>query len=241
MDKWLSHTLLAAAEAIPEEAEGYWLGRGLPDSLASEMRVGLWRCPSEESPDPIFSKRYGPVGQRIDHWITVPMWSPRGKLVGVEYRRWDGEKGSQKFFLPESNWLPVFTGLVPSSLNRIWKGADVWLVEGLFDLAVAHAIPSKDVALACGGAKITPNQLAFLQRFMAPRAQVHVCFDMDETGQNMAHGYTHPDTGKRIWGVAERLGRAGISARVVQYRGGKDPGEIWESYGTKALQHALSL
>jgi len=76
---------------------------------------------------------------------------------------------------------------------------------------------------------------------MAPRAQVHVCFDMDETGQNMAHGYTHPDTGKRIWGVAERLGRAGISARVVQYRGGKDPGEIWESYGTKALQHALSL
>ena len=41
--------------------------------------------------------------------------------------------------------------------------------------------------------------------------------------------------------LAERLGRAGISARVVQYRGGKDPGEIWESYGTKALQHALSL
>lgn len=241
MDKWLSHTLLASAESVPEDAEGYWLGRGLPGVLASEMRVGLWRCPAEESPDPIFSKRYGPVGQRIDHWITVPMWSPRGKLVGVEYRRWDGEKGSQKFYLPESNWLPVFTGLVPSALNRIWKGADVWLVEGLFDLALAHAIPSKDVALACGGAKITPNQLAFLQRFMAPRAQVHVCFDMDETGQNMAHGYTHPDTGKRVWGVAERLGRAGISARVVQYRGGKDPGEIWESYGTKALRHALSL
>lgn len=241
MNDWLSRTLLASAEDVPEEVEGYWLGRGLPMALSSEMHVGLWRCPHDEAPDPVFVGRYGPSGQGVEHWISVPMWSPRGKVIGVEFRRWDGEKGSQKFFLQDSQWLPVFTGLVPSTLNRIWSGGDVWLVEGLFDLSVAHAIPKTDVALACGGAKITPNQLSFLVRFMSPRAQVHVCFDMDDTGQKMANGYVHPDTGKRIWGVCERLIRCGITSRVVQYRGGKDPGEIWEAAGTRALRRALSI
>lgn len=241
MNEWLTDHLISCANEIPESAEGHCLGRGLPFRLLREMQVGVWFLPDRDAPDPIFSKRYGSRGSGLDGWISVPMWSPRGKIVGVEFRCWGGEKGSQKFFLPESRWLPVFTGLVPSVLNRIWKGADVWLVEGLFDLTVTHAIPSKDVALACGGAKITPNQLTFLQRFMSDKAWVHVCFDMDETGQNMAHGYIHPDTGKRVWGVSERLAHAGMNARVVQYRGGKDPGEIWDSGGSEALRSALTL
>jgi DNA primase len=241
MREWFASALLVSSDTLPEQAEGYMLGRGLPHALATEMRVGLWRSSDEGCPDSTFAARYGGRGHRVEGWLSIPMWSPRGQILGVEYRRWDGEKGSQKFYMPESKWLPVFTGLVPSALNRIWRGADVWLVEGVFDLAVAHAIPSKDVALACGGAKITPNQLAFLRRFLSDRAWVHVCFDMDETGRNMAHGYTHPDTGKRVWGVVERLTRAGIKARVVEYRGGKDPGEIWEAEGTEYLRRALSL
>ena len=241
MNEWLSEHLISCAGFLPEDAEGYCLGRGLPYSLLKEMQVGLWESTEQEIPNYTFRERYGDRGSSLDGWISVPMWSPRGQVVGVEFRRWDGEKGSQKFFLPDSQWLPVFTGLVPSALNRIWNGADVWLVEGLFDLSVAHAIPKKDVVLACGGAKITPNQLAFLRRFMSSKSQVHVCFDMDDTGQKMAQGYIHPDTGKRVWGVAERLNKAGITSRVVQYRGGKDPGEIWERSGTQALRTALFL
>jgi DNA primase len=241
MKEWLTDHLISCADEIPESAEGHCLGRGLPFRLLREMQVGLWSPSDRDAPDPTFRQRYGNRGGELDGWISVPMWSPRGKVVGVEFRRWDGEKGSQKFFLPDSRWLPVFTGLVPSVLNRIWKGGDVWLVEGLFDLSIAHAIPKKDVALACGGAKITPNQLTFLRRFLSDKAWVHVCFDMDETGQNMAHGYIHPDTGKRVWGVSERIARAGMHTRVVRYRGGKDPGEIWDSGGSAALKTAFSL
>ena len=241
MNEWLTDHLISCSDSIPEDAEGYCLGRGLPSALLAEMQVGVWTPANQEAPDPVFRKRYGTRGGSLDGWISVPMWSPRGQVVGVEYRRWDGEKGSQKFYLPESSWLPVFTGLVPSALNRIWNGGDVWLVEGLFDLAVAHAIPPKDVALACGGAKITPNQLSFLRRFMSDRAWVHVCFDMDETGRNMTNGYVHPETGRRVWGVVERLTRSGANARAVEYRGGKDPGEIWEQAGTRALRSALAL
>ena len=241
MNEWLTDHLITCSSVVPEEAEGHCLGRGLPSRLFDEMQVGVWFPPEEEAPDHTFRRRYGARGGDLEGWLTVPMWSPRGKVVGVEFRRWDGEKGSQKFYLPDSRWLPVFTGLVPSALSRIWKGGDVWLVEGLFDLSVAHVIPQKDVVLACGGAKITQNQLTFIKRFLSDRAWVHVCFDMDETGQNMAFGYTHPDTGNRVWGVSERLARVGIKSRVVQYRGGKDPGEIWESAGSDHLRRALSL
>ena len=241
MVEWLADNLIAAADQIPERAEGFCLGRGIPSSLLEEMRVGMWVCPDQECPDSTFTERYGSVGQRVAGWISIPMWSPRGKVIGVEYRRWEGAKGVQKFFLPDSRWVPVFTGMTPSVLSRIWKGGDIWLVEGVFDLAVGHAIPSKDVVLACGGAKTTPGQLTFLKRFLSDGSWVHVCFDMDETGQNMAQGYTHPKTGKRIWGVVERLTRAGVKARGVQYRGGKDPGEIWEKSGTTALRRVLHL
>ena len=57
----------------------------------------------------------------------------------------------------------------------------------------------------------------------------------------MAKGFAHPETGKRVWGVTERLQRVGIKARTVQYRGGKDPGEIWEGRGNEGLRHALAL
>ena len=241
MKQWLTKGLLDSAEYTPEYAEGFILGRGLPYQMMQEMHVGVWALPDSPCPDPLFAKRYGPLGQSVEDWVSVPIYSPRGEIIGVEFRRWDGEYGSQKFYLPESSWLPVFTGLVPSALHRIWSGGDVWLVEGLFDLALAHAVPAKDVVLACGGAKITPNQVAFLQRFMSDKAQVHIAFDMDDTGRKMAYGYVHPDTGKRVWGVSERLLRAGVRSRVVEYRGGKDPGEIWEKFGTSSLKSAFYL
>jgi DNA primase len=243
MKDWLASALLESADSIPEDAEGHVLGRGLPYALVSEMRVGVWKCPQDPCPDASFTKRYGEFGQRVEGWLSFPLWSPRGHIIGVEFRSWEyGDSHEpQKFYLPDSGWLPVFVGMVPSAFHRIWDGGDVWLVEGWSDLAVAHVIPEEATGLANGGAKITSQQVAFLSRFLSPRARVHVCFDMDETGQKMARGYTHPETGKRVWGVVERLERAGVKARVVVYRGGKDPGEIWEKSGTPALRNALAL
>ena len=241
MRDWLTNAVLDSSAYLPEGAEGYVLGRGLPFSLMEEMKVGLWTPPEPPSPDTTFSYRHGDRGSRVHGWLTLPLWSPRGRVLGVEYRRWDGEKEVTKFFLPDAAWCPAFIGLTPSALNRIWEGGDVWLVEGVFDLALAHAVPSEDTVLGCGGAKLTRSHLAFLQRFMRPNAMVHVAFDMDETGQKMATGYIHPDTGRRVWGVVERLTHAGLRAHRVEYRGGKDPGEVWERGGTSALRRAFSL
>lgn len=241
MREWLTQALLDSAEFLPEEAEGYVLGRGLPWRYTEEMRVGVWRCPHTPAPDATYAYRNGPKGHRVDHWLSIPLWSPRGRVVGVEYRRFDGEKEVRKYHLPESEWVPVFTGLTPSMLGRVWDGGDVWLVEGVFDLALAHVTPERDAVLAAGGAKITPDQLAFLCRFLSPGAMVHVVFDEDETGQKMAHGYIHPETKRRVWGVAERLRHAGLQSRVVQYRGGKDPGAIWERGGVSALRRSFGF
>lgn len=241
MREWLTSALLASSGAMTEDSTGYVLGRGLPFALMEEMCVGLWQCPETPCPDGDFEHRHGKGGTRVDHWLSFPLWSPRSRVVGVEYRRWDGEKQVMKYHLPESAWSPIFAGMTPSALNRIWKGGDVWLVEGVFDLALAHAVPAKDTVLSCGGAKITPNQVAFLERFMGRRSFVHVAFDMDETGQKMADGYIHPETGRKVWGVVERLTRVGLRSRAVRYVGGKDPGAIWERRGTRGLRDAFTL
>ena len=240
MREWLTEALLSSAAETPQEAEGYVLGRGLPSRFMEEMRVGLWRCPSVRAPDGVFVDRHGASGHYVDSWLTIPLWSPRGRVIGVEFRTWKGGKKVSKYHLPESAWSPVFVGLTPSNLDRIWAGGDVWLVEGVFDLALAHVTPDGDAVLSTGGAKITSRQVAFLQRFLSPRAMVHVVFDMDETGQKMTHGYTHPETGRKVWGVLQRLERAQIQCRSLKYRG-KDPGEVWSVGGARHLRAIFRL
>ncbi len=241
MRDWLTQALLDSATRISEDASCYVVGRGLPSRLTEEIRIGTWVCPEDPPPDEDFNKRHGLCGMRVEGWISIPLWTPRGRVIGVEFRRWDGEKEVMKYHLPDSDWAPVFTGMVPSTLNKIWAGGDVWLVEGIFDLSISHVVPSSDAILSCGGAKITNQQIDFLKRFLSPNSMVHICFDMDETGRNMANGYVHPDTGKRIWGVTERLSKVGIRNRVVRYGGGKDPGEIWEAGGKSMLKTSLGF
>jgi len=241
MRDWLTREVLKAAEDIPEDLEGYVLGRGLPESLMLEMKVGLTRRSETPAPDPVFRERNGNYGQHRAGWLSIPFWSPKGRIVGIEYRRWDGEKEMRDYRLPETHWIPVFIGLTPSVLQKIWDGGDVWLVEGVFDLTLAHVVPETDAVLACSTARLTRSQTDFLARFLSSSAMAHVAFDEDETGRKMALGYTEEKTGKRVVGALERLERVQINNRHVRYRGGKDPGEIWEAGGKPALIKAFNL
>jgi DNA primase len=239
---WLTKGVLDAAANWSEELEGYVLGRGLPQQLAQEMQVGLWRPASSAAPDKLFKERNGARGEYRSGYMTVPFWSPRGRLIGVEFRTWgQEEKKVRDFRLPEGKWAPVFIGLTPSTLKKIWDGGDVWLVEGVFDMALTHAVPKKDVVLACGTARVSRNHLNFLKRFLSSSAMVHVAFDQDETGQRQITGFTDDATGRWIPGVPDRLEKVGLRNRAVNYRGGKDPGEIWESGGREALTHHFKI
>lgn len=237
MRDWLKNAIESCE--LPEHAEGYVLGRGLPYKLAEELKVCIWQAQSTRSPDRSYHNN-GVMGHRVHDWLCIPLYSPRGRLLGCEYRNLE-KKEVRKYHMQETNWVPVFGGMCPTVFQQIADGSDVWLVEGIFDIALKKALPDKDVVLSMGGAKMTNLQKDFLQRFVRKSATVHVCFDMDETGRNMAQGYVHPDTGREVWGVAKRLEKVNINTRLVQYTGGKDPGEIWERGGTFALKQSFKL
>jgi len=239
---WLLEAVLASAAALPAEVRGHAMGRGLKGALVDEMRMGVWVPPATPSPDPTFNHRNGPYGQYRESWLTVPYWTPRGRLVGIEFRTWDQpEKEVRDYRMPEGQWVSAFIGLTPSATRKIWEGGDVWLVEGVFDIALQHAVPEGDVVLACGTARLSRQGLLFLQRFLDPRAMVHVAYDNDPTGRRQLEGFTDDATGRWIPGVPARLERVGVRNRPVHYRGGKDPGEIWEAGGTAALARAFNL
>lgn len=239
---WLHEALLNSAGNLSEDARGYALGRGLKKSLIEELQIGQWELPQSESSDPAFSKKNGPRGKSRVGWLTVPYWSPRSKALGVEFRTWDQEqKTVRDYRVEEAKYSPNFIGLAPSVLDKVWRGGDVWLVEGVFDLALAHVVPQRDVVLACGTARLTQPQLDFLLRFLDPSATVHVAYDEDETGRKQVTGYQDEATGKWYPGVPDRLKRVGVRSRAVRYSGGKDPGEIWERGGKQALAKAFRL
>lgn len=234
MQEWLTQALEKSAQLIPEEAEGFVLGRGLPAWLYGEMRVGVWRTPETSSPDQKYAKLIGSSWEGREGWLTVPFWSPRGVVLGVEFRTIELQKKVWEYRLPSAKWNPVFMGLTSTTFQKIWEGGDVWLVEGVFDLSLSHAVPERDVVLACGTAHLSANQLNFLVRFLSSSATVHVCFDEDPSGRRAVEGYIDDD-GKRRMGVLELLKRVHLRGRDVRYRGGKDPGEIWERGGKPAL------
>ena len=239
---WLEGPLLQASENRTEEMVGYVLGRGLPLWLMRDMKVGRWSPLPEASPDPTFKERNGPRGEWREGWMTIPYWTPAGKLAGLEFRTWGDEpKEVRDFRLPASRSAPCFMGLTPTTLEKIWKGGDVWIVEGVFDLSLTHAVPDTDAVLACGTARLSRLQADFLKRFLGRSATVHVAFDMDETGRRQIDGFKDDSTGRWVPGVPDRLRKAGLRVRAVQYRGGKDPGEIWEAGGKAYMKQAFGL
>ena len=143
------------------------------------------------------------------------------------------------YWLPEAYWNPFFLGLTEESMERLRGGANVWICEGLFDLGPLERIVD-GVVLATVRAKLSDRHIEFLRRWMRPGARVFMAYDMDETGKKQVHGWVDEATGKRRWGALERLERVAISAQAVSYRGGKDPGEIWERTGTPGLRAAFA-
>ena len=225
MREWIG----AGVGALSEEAEGFVLGRGLPHSYLGEMGVGLWEPPLKGAPEEPYRARYGESGERVRGWLATPLYAPQGRMAGVSYRKWVGEKAIRKFHLSDCSCAPLFEGLNHKSLGRIWEGGDLWLVEGIFDMSMGHIVPPTDTVLACGTARVSKKQALFLRRFTGAHATIHVVFDEDQTGREKGAS------------AADYLRHLGLSVRLVRYLGGKDPGEIWERGGKAALQYSFNM
>lgn len=238
MREWLEAAL--ATCSLPEEAAGYAMGRGMAEHRIHDLGLVVWDSDAldDAAPDKAFRDDHKDRGQRWDGRLCTPIRCPRGKLIGVEARAWSGEKRISQYLLPEANWNPVFLGLTSSVMDRVWQGGDIWIVEGLFDMAaMEHVVPPTDTVLATLRARLSDRHVRFLRRFC--RGTVNLVYDNDETGRRQTFGYVDEATGKRRWGALESLKRVGVKARDVPYRGGKDPGEIWERSGSEGLRRAF--
>lgn len=231
MAAWLEAAL--AACDLTEEVSDYLLGRGVKESTIAGEGMKTWRNLTAPSPDPEFCKICRPLGERLEGMLVVPVRSPSGALLGFEARDIH-KKRILDFRLPASKYTPFFIG-TRKAMPAIWAGGDVWLAEGLFDLAALEWVaPARDAVLSTVRANITPQQLWFLARFC--KGTVRVVFDRDITGRRATTGYVDEKTGKPRFGAIQLLHGVGLSAVDVRYEGGKDPGEIWDSGGVKALR-----
>lgn len=215
--------------SIEEESLGYLFGRGAKEESIHELRCKTWRD---------FSDIQGIKlkGKIIDGWVIIPLYSPRGKLIGFEGRN-TLEKGITQVRLQNSLWNPEWHGMRNSAMKKIWNGADIWVVEGIFDVfPLEWAIPDGDVVLGTVRARMSKKHIKFLQRFC--EGWVHLVYDNDDAGKKAAHGWVD-DTGKYRWGAAKKMKNNGIKYTIETYPL-KDPGEIWLNFGVEGIKQYFS-
>lgn len=239
MREWLGG-VFESGRCLPGDLLGYLLGRGMQEETIHRLGISLWKTPADSPPDSDFVERYK-GGRYLEDRLVCPALSPRGDLIGFEARTWHPLDGKHitDFRLPEAYWNPFFLGLTPEIMTRLWEGADVYLVEGLFDLAALERVVT-GVVLSTVRAKVSDAHVEFLRRHLRRGFGVYVVYDNDETGQKQTHGWIDEKTGKRRWGALDRLQRVGVSCQHVGYRGGKDPGEIWDRGGNDELKRAFA-
>ena len=236
MSNWLAEHL--AGCSLGEDVEGYLLGRGAKEESYLAMGIKTWQPTSEPVPDVYFAKRYGEHGEKLEGHLACPIFSPKGKIVGMEARS-IREKVINEFLLGDAAWCPVWLGLTPEAMRRIWGGSDVYVTEGLFDLLpMEWVVPEQDVVLASLRAKLTDKHVEFLRRFC--KGWVNMVYDLDEQGRKATHGWTDQN-GKYRWGALDALRRVELSCRDVPYSGAKDPGELWAGGGVEALRAAFTI
>lgn len=231
---WLEEEL--AEFRLTDEGEGYLLGRGAKEQTIKELECLVWQPLATPSPDPVFQKRYGVRGESLTGCLVFPQRSPKGTLLGVEvrsmYEKWVG-----KYQLPAAAWNPIWIGM-QRAMPRVWAGGDVWVVEGAFDLfPLEWGVPETDAILASGRARLSWSHVEYLRRYC--KGWVYMVYDNDEAGQQGMHGWTDK-AGKWRQGALKSLERVKLRCMPIVYRGGKDPGEIWDAHGAEGIRKAFS-
>lgn len=222
MEAWLE-ARIKQGQPFSGAALDYVLGRGGKPKTIEGLDLSNWLETPDEAPSEDFKAKYGPTGERLEGSFMIPLRSPKGKLLGVQFQKPDSRFMLRHLF-PEADWHPIFFGL-PKAMAAIWSGAEVWLGEGFFDLtALEWVMPPGHVVLGCLTAKLSDNQAAFLQRFAS---KVHLVFDEDKIGRGASYK------------ALRKLQELEVTARQVKYSGGKDPGAIWDNFGEAGLFEAF--
>ena len=237
MREWLEKSLYD----LTEDQETYLLGRGVLRDEIVNINFQSWcpesPCPNNTEEGRDFSRRFGEYGKKLEDLLMTPLYSPAGKVIGVEGRSIDGSKTIMRVLSFESKWCPIWLGLGKREMIRIWNGYDVWIVEGIFDLTTLRAVMPHVVVLGSLRANLTKKHLDFLSRFA--KGSIYIAYDNDETGQKAMYGFFDPN-GRRQQGVVEKINKLRLNAIPVRYKGGKDPNEIWQQGGYDQVRKSFA-
>ena len=220
--EWLEETISRLPEPTGDALK-YLEYRGVLPETIKELNLKLWNNPTTPSH---FSQVYGQRGSRLGGMIVVPLYTPRGKILGFEAR--SVKKDLFQYRLPNSKWNPAFLGL-NRFMSSIWSGSKIWIVEGLYDYAVLRrVIPPNQAVLATLRAAMTHRHIKFLSRYS--RGGVRLAYDNDPSGRSAIVG----DGKKR--GVLHSLRRNGVTLVEDHRYLGKDPADLWLKGKDQALR-----
>lgn len=232
VSEWIQAGL--AASPLPEEVRDYLIGRGATDRLIEEWSIKVWDPPLTPCPDSRLHEPYGQYFERFEGKVIYPLLSPKGRFLGFDSRHID-QKDDLRYLLPESRWNAVWIGM-PGAMEQIWRGCDVIIVEGRFDVyAMLQLVNAKGIdkaVLGSGPAHLSWKQVDFLQRFCGAipssnrlrPAHVYIAYDNDPTGK------------KGVQDALKTLGIRKVECSHLKYgRQADDPGAIWDRGGVKEL------
>jgi len=230
--QWLQESLDLCV--VTEDARDYLMGRGASPRVIDEWGIKVWDPPLTPCPDSSIHEYYGAHFERFEGKVIYPLLSPKGRFLGFDSRNIDA-KDDVRYLLPESRWNPVWVGM-PSAMEKIWKGCDIVIVEGRFDvfamLQVVEANCSDKAVLGSGPAHLSWKQVEFLRRWCAAvdapdrrrSPHVYMAYDNDDAGK------------KGTADAIKHLGYGGVQGSHLRYgKPGDDPGAIWDRGGVGHL------
>lgn len=226
MDSWLAEHLESLV--LTGEAQDYLLSRGVGEETIPKLGFKTWRPASTVAPDSgVFKDRYRANGENLGGWLIVPIYCPRGVLLGFEGRRFP-DKQITRYLLGRAEWNPIWYG-INLAMDALWAGKTPWVFEGYFDVEVMRQVLPDEPLLGSFRAKLTDKHVEFLRRVLRPGSTVNMVYDNDETGQ------------KGIRKARYVLDQVGLVCRPIPYVKGKDPNEVWERFGTGGLRQDFRL
>jgi len=197
--------------------------RGVDDN--SSVRFYTWSKAQSPAPCATFSKNFGPYGEKAQGFLSFPVLSPKGEVIGLEARRAmpDGSKKVYQYRAPNASWNPYMIGS-EKAFESLWTGCDLWIVEGVFDLISLEKITAPcDTVVSTLRAGMDQTTLKMISRFAGKASTIYIAYDNDETGRK-----------KSQW-LHRQLTNNNVRTVVWNYRG-KDPNEVWKAGGERLLR-----
>jgi len=216
--EWIASGLIA-----PHTFSEYLSSRGVTEKTS--LKFYCWKPPQTPSPCAKFTSTFGAIGLRLKDHLIVPVYSPRGAILGFEARIIlpDGTKKVTQYRNNQAHWNPYFLG-AERAFQALWSGGDIWVVEGMFDMvALERIVPSSDAVISTLRAGMDKMSMEMIERFYSQHSTIHICYDNDETGRNKAE-----------W-LYKLFLKSGLRVTLPRYRG-KDPNEVWMQGGDTLLK-----